>query len=98
MLYVMTFEWQPGLTREQRDGALARRAEWQYPAGFSAEGEYWLGGESPAVVVVFQAESFAPIMEVALAWGDVFRINTLPAVTAAEGLAMGAAALAQRGV
>jgi hypothetical protein len=98
VLYVMTFEWQPGLTREQRDGALARRAQWEYPAGFSAEGEFWLGAESPAVVVVFQAESFAPIMEVALAWGDVFQISTYPAVTAADGLAMGATALERRTV
>ncbi|WP_042425249.1 DUF3303 domain-containing protein [Streptacidiphilus anmyonensis] len=98
MLYVMTFEWQPGLSREQRDGALARRAQWQYPAGFSAQGEYWLGSEDTAVVVVFEAESFAPIMEVSLAWGDMFRINTFPAVTAADGLAMGAAALQQRSI
>ncbi|SEL67423.1 DUF3303 domain-containing protein [Streptacidiphilus jiangxiensis] len=96
MLYVMTLEWQPGLSREERDGALARRAGWTYPPGLTVEGEYWLGAENPAVVIVFQAESFTPIMEVSLAWGDKFKITAYPAVTAAEGLAAGAEALGRR--
>jgi hypothetical protein len=31
MLFVMTMKWRPGLTRDQRDSALMRRAQWQYP-------------------------------------------------------------------
>jgi hypothetical protein len=98
VLYVMTLDWQPGLSREQRDGALARRAQWKYPEGLAVEAEYWLGAESPAVIVVFRAESFAPMMEVSLTWGDSFQITTLPAVTAAEGLTVGAEALGRRTV
>ncbi|MEY9878098.1 hypothetical protein ABH931_007623 [Streptacidiphilus sp. MAP12-33] len=98
MLYVMTLDWQSGLSREQRDGALARRAGWAYPPGMAVEGEYWLGAEQPAVVVVFRAESFTPVMEVGLAWGDVFKVTAYPAVTAAEGLVAGAEAMARRTV
>jgi hypothetical protein len=98
MLYVMTLDWQPGLGREQRDGALARRAGWTYPSGMTVEGEYWLGSEKPAVVVVFRADSFTPMMEVSLAWSDVFKITTYPAVTAEDGLAAGAAAMERRSV
>lgn len=98
MLYVMTLDWQPGLSREQRDGALARRAGWTYPPGMTVEGEYWVGAENPAVVVVFHADSFTPMMEVGLAWGDVFQVTTYPAVTAADGLTAGAEAMGRRTV
>jgi hypothetical protein len=98
VLYVMTLDWQPGLSREQRDGALGRRAQWQYPEGLDVLGEYWTSTESPAVVVVFRAEQFAPLMEVGLAWGDVFQITTHPAVSAEEGLTIGAAAMERRQV
>ena len=50
MLFVMTLKWQPGLTREQRDGALMRRSQWQYPQGVKLHGEYWPASESVAVV------------------------------------------------
>jgi hypothetical protein len=94
----MTLSWQPGLTREQRDGALARRAQWQYPEGLQVLGEYWTAAEQPAVVVVFEAAEFIPIMELTLTWGDVFQIATYPAVSAEEGLRIGPEALQRRRV
>jgi len=98
VLYVMTLSWQSGLTREQRDGALARRAQWQFPPGLTVKGEYWTAAEDPAVVVVFEAGEFTPLMEISLTWGDVFRIATYPALTAEEGLQVGPAALERRRV
>lgn len=89
MLYVMTMRWQQGLSREARNGALARRASWKYPPGTKEVGEYWLSSEDVAVVSVFEADSFAPMMEIDLAWGDVFQIECHPAVTADEGLRIG---------
>ncbi|WP_431679278.1 DUF3303 domain-containing protein [Kitasatospora sp. KL5] len=97
MLYVMTLSWQPGLTPEQRDGALARRAQWQYPDGLTVLGEYWTAAENPALVAVFEAENFSPFMDIGLTWGDVFQINTYPAVTAEEGMKLGLAAMERRG-
>ena len=40
MLFVMTMKRQPGLTRDQRDSALMRRAQWQPPEGVRVLGEY----------------------------------------------------------
>ncbi len=47
MLYVMLADWKPGLSREQQEGALARRAGWQYPAGAKVVGEFWPATHSP---------------------------------------------------
>lgn len=97
MLYVMTMSWHPGLTRAERDAVLARRAGWAYPSGVTVLGEYWTAAEDPAIVVVFEADRYAPIMEVTLTWNDAFRIATSPAVTVEEGLELGPAILERRG-
>ena len=89
MLYVMTLGWKPGLSREQTDGTLIRRSQWQYPEGITPLGEYWLSSHSAAVVLVFEADSYEPIMEIGMTWGDVFDINAVPATTAEEGLRLG---------
>ena len=39
MIYVWLANWKPGLSREQMDGALMRRAAWSYPDGYVL-GEY----------------------------------------------------------
>ncbi len=96
MLYVMTLSWKPGLSREQMDGALARRSQWQYPPGMKPVGEYWLSSPSATVVSIFEADSYEPIMEVGLTWGDVFDIITVPATTVEEGLTMGQRIMARR--
>jgi hypothetical protein len=98
MLFVMTLKWQEGLTREQGDEALARRAQWEPPAGAKIIGEYWPASSDLAVVVVFEADSMEPIFEIGLTWGDVFKIDVWPAVTAEEGLKIGPELLSRRTV
>ncbi len=91
MLYVWTGTWRQDIPAEAVNGALARRATWSYPDGAEIIGEWWRpGATDPAIVVVFKADSYAPIMEMSLVWGDVLNIQCTPAVTAADGLVMGA--------
>jgi hypothetical protein len=94
--YVMFLSWKQGVTRDQQDGALIRRAGWQYPDGITVHGEWWPATVDPAVVVAFETESYAPIMEVIFGWGDVFDITVHPAVSAEEGMRIGPDAMAKR--
>jgi Protein of unknown function (DUF3303) len=96
MLFVMTLKWQPGLTREQRDGALARRGQWNYPDGVKLHGEYWPTSESLAVVSVFETEDQAALLEIGFTWGDVFQIEVTPAVSSEDGLRIGPDVLGRR--
>jgi len=96
MLFVMTMKWQPGLTRDQRDSALMRRAQWQYPEGVRVLGEYWPSSESVAVVSIFETDDHGALMEIGLTWGDIFQMEVSPAVTAEDGLRLGAAAMGRR--
>lgn len=97
MLYVMTNSWQPGLSREERDDALMRRAGWEYPAGAQVIGEWWLASEDIAVLAVLEADSFAPLMEIGFTWGDKFQVDIRPAVSAEQGLQIGPEILERRG-
>ena len=45
MNYVMLLRWKQGLTREQRDGALARRSQW----GLGLVRSYYLKWFAPCV-------------------------------------------------
>jgi len=96
MDYVMLFSWKQGLTRDQRDGALMHRAGWNFPSGVKVIAEYWPAAEDPAVVVIFQTDDYAPLMEIALTWGDTFDITTLPAISAEDGLKVGPDAMGRR--
>ena len=89
MLYAMLADWKPGLSREQQQGALGRKAQWQYPAGVKVVGEYWLGTHAPVVIAAFEADAYDPILEIALTWQDVFDLHFYPATTAEAGLQMG---------
>ncbi len=97
MLYVMVADWKSGLSREQQHGALARRAQWQHPAGAHVVGEYWLGTHAPAVISIFEADDYAPIMELSLTWQDVFDLHVFPAITLEEGLRLGPEVLQRLG-
>jgi hypothetical protein len=92
----MTLKWQAGLTREQRDGALMRRADWKYPDGLTLHGEYWLSSEHQAVVSIFETDDPAALLEIGFTWGDVFEIEVRPAVSAEEGLRIGPEAMGRR--
>lgn len=90
MLYVTVLSWKPGVTREQINESLGRRAQWQYPEGIKVVGEYWLQDPEIAVVAIYEASEYEPIMELGLVWGDVFGVKTVPATSVEEGLKIGA--------
>jgi len=96
MDYVMLLRWKQGLTRQQRDGALMNRAGWKYPAGVDVVAEYWPSAEDPAVVSIFRAEEYSPLMEIGMTWGDTFDITILPAISADDGLKVGPEVLGRR--
>lgn len=96
MIFVWQASWKPGLSREQMDGALIRRAGWSFPAGVTVQGEYWLSRAEPVVVVILEADSYEPLFEMALTWQDVFSIDCVPACTPEDGLAWGPAMLERR--
>lgn len=96
MLYVMTNSWQPGLSREERDQALMRRAEWEYPHGTQVIGEWWLASDDIAVIAVIETDSFDPLMEIGFTWGDKFRVDIRPAISAEQGLQLGPDILQRR--
>jgi hypothetical protein len=47
--------------------------------GIDLIGEYWLQTPDPKVLIVFSAESDAPILELASEWDDVFDVTVVPA-------------------
>ena len=89
MLYVMLLNWRKDLSNEQMDEALIKRAQWQYPEGLKFKGEYWPATQSPAVISVFEASSYEPIMEMQFTWRPYFDITVIPTTTPEEGLQMG---------
>ena len=96
MIYVWLADMQPGLTREQRDEALIRRAAWKWPDNVKVLGEYWPLGEAPAVISIFEADDFSGIMELSLTWADKFKITCVPACTPEQGLQWGPTIIASR--
>ena len=95
MIYVSTLTWKPGTSGDQMDEALKRRAQYDFPTGLKVLGEYWPAG--PIIVtLIFEVESFGPVMQFLTDWHDVFDIAVYPATTAEEGLALGREALERR--
>ena len=47
--------------------------------GLELLGEYWLQSPHPKVVVVFTAESDAPILELSAEWEEDFNVTVVPA-------------------
>jgi len=66
--------------------AMARRLQWEAPAGMEIVAEYWLQSAELTVVAIFQAESIAPMLEFESFWHDLFGVTMVPVVTAEEGL------------
>jgi hypothetical protein len=60
--------------------------EWQYPPRLKVIAEYWLQHPAPSMVIVTEADSFAPIMAATAPWRDVHDFVLVPAVTADEGI------------
>ena len=82
MLFACLLSVKSGTAKER----IARRAGWNYPDGIKVVGEWWLQTPHPAVVIICEADSIAPIMASVVDWDDVFNITVVPAVSAEEGL------------
>jgi hypothetical protein len=89
MEYVALLRFREGVPAADRDAALMRRAQWQYPEGIRPIAEYWPMSAEYQVVTVFSADNVAAIMELEFEWNDVFDISVTPAVSADEGLRIG---------
>ena len=98
MDFVMLLRWKQGVTRDQRDGALMRRAQWKFPQGVEVIAEYWPAASDPAVVAIFRTDDYAGLMEIGVTWGDTFDITTFPAVSVEKGLEIGPEVLSRRQV
>ncbi len=87
------FYWRPGIPHEKALEALTKRAQYGLPEGVSTVFEYWPAGASPdipAVVGVYEMSDFAPMLETELVWGEYFQMKLLPAVSAEDGMKLGA--------
>jgi hypothetical protein len=87
--YVALLSFRSSLSAAERDGALMRRAAWQYPEGIRPIAEYWPAAAAVQVVSIFSADSFDKVLELLFEWNDVFDIDIHPAVSAEEGLRIG---------
>ena len=87
MRYAIILRAKPTLTFA---AGVPRRMGWNYPDGLKVEAEYWTSTQDPAVFVVAEADSAAPLIAVSAAWDDLFDVTITPCVTAEEGLALGA--------
>ena len=89
MDYIALLRFRSSVSGAERDGALMRRAAWQYPEGIRLIAEYWPAASAVQVVSIFSADSFEQVLELTLEWEDVFDIDVHPAVSAEEGLRIG---------
>jgi hypothetical protein len=90
MEYVALLTFRSSVTAAERDAAFMRRASWQYPNGIRPIAEYWPAASGPQVVSIFSTDTFSTVLEIILEWEDVFDIDVYPAVSAEEGLKIGA--------
>ncbi|MBO1908613.1 DUF3303 family protein [Microvirga sp. 3-52] len=67
---------------------IARRVNWEYPAGMRMVAEYWSMSTEAAVIAVTEADNVASIMTAIVDWDDVFDLTVMPAMTAEQGLEM----------
>jgi Protein of unknown function (DUF3303) len=90
MDYVAPLRFRSSVTGGERDAALARRAAWQCPAGVRVTAAYWPMSDDVQVVSIFSTDDIAAVMEFEFEWNDVFDIDVSPAVSAEDGLRIGA--------
>lgn len=95
MLYLALFDKKPTATTQE---TLARRLEFTHPADMHVVAEYWLTGDKPQVITIFEVESMAPIMATKLAWDDLYECTVFPVITAEEGLKLAQGAFAMMAV
>jgi hypothetical protein len=85
MLFVITGKTKGGSTGKER---IARRVDWQYPAGMRLVAEYWLMNTEAALMAVVEADDAASVLRAIVDWDDVFDLTVVPAMTAEQGLAL----------
>ena len=84
MLFVALFKVRAG-TEEER---LARRLQLGNFEGVNTKAEYWLHTPDPESIHIFEAESFAAMMQITGTWNDLYDVKIYPAIEAAEGIEM----------
>src|SRR6478609_3331206 len=89
MDYVAFLRFRGSVAAAERDAALGRRANWQYPDGVRVIAEFWPMSSDITVVSVFSADEIDGIFQFELEWSDVFDIEVHPAVSAEDGLRIG---------
>lgn len=89
MDYVALLTFRDSSPSAERDGALMRRAAWQYPVGIDVTAEWWPMTDGPHVVILFSTDDPAALMQLEFEWNDVFDMQVAPAVTAEKGLEIG---------
>lgn len=89
MLLMELNYWHEGLSHEKMMECIALRTDYAYPEGFAPIAEYWPAGvglDTPAVVAIFEADDFAPFMQMEILWSEYFDIKYFPIVSAEHGL------------
>lgn len=89
MLMMELNYWHEGLSYEKMMECIARRTEYSYPEGRAPIAEYWptgVGRDTPAVVSIFEADDFAPFMQLEMMWSEYFDMKFFPIVSAEHGL------------
>ena len=89
MDYVAFLRFRNGVAAAERDAALGRRANWQYPDAVRMIAEYWPMSSDVTVVSIFSTDQIDGIFQFQLEWSDVFDIEVHPAVSAEDGLRIG---------
>ena len=84
MLFVGLAKPRAGTSRERTE----KRIDYSYPDGMHVLEEYWLQGEDPEVILVFEADTIEPMMRVISEWDDYFEMRCFPAVDAKTGIEM----------
>jgi hypothetical protein len=83
MLFVTLGKAKATSTTKQR---VARRLQWQYPAGIRVVGEYWLQSDDPTLLLITETDDIGAMMKGTAQWDDVFDLKVFPAVSAEQGL------------
>lgn len=81
--------WHEGLTHEKMMECVALRADYEYPEGRKPLAEYWMAGvdpHMPAVISIFEAEEFGPLLSTEMLWSEYFDIKFVPIVSADDGV------------
>jgi hypothetical protein len=90
MDYVARLTFRSSVSGAERDAALMRRTSWEYPDAVRVIAEYWPQAADLQVVSIFSTDDIAALWEITAEWEDVFDIDLSPAISAEDGLRIGA--------